>query len=61
MILQACSNLVNGIKSQTDGGNGIGRLQFLLGKGGTGKSFNLNAVITSLKQDLNFTSANYSK
>ena len=33
----------------------------MLGKGGTGKSFNLDAVVTSLKEELSYTSANYSK
>lgn len=61
MIFKACQDLQEGIESSTDGGEGIGRLQLLLGKGGTGKSFNLNAVITSLKSRLNFSRENYSK
>lgn len=54
-------SLQEGIESSTDGGDGIGRLQLLLGKGGIGKSLYFNAVITSLKSRLNFSHEHYSK
>ena len=37
----------------TDGGNDVSRLQLLLGKGGSGKSHVLDAVITTLKENDN--------
>lgn len=37
--------------SATDSGDGIGRLQLLLGKGGCGKSYVLDAVLTTLADE----------
>ena len=39
--------------SSTDGGAGIGCLQLLLGKGGCGKSFALNGMITTVASSEN--------
>ena len=57
MIVRACAADELSI---TDGGDGIGRLQILLGAGGTGKSFVIDAVITTLSQRYNWTDDKYS-
>ena len=46
-------------ESRTEGGNGIGRLQILLGQGGGGKSFTINSIITTLIQQHSFDQKNY--
>lgn len=51
MIVKACLDKDEGCKSSTDGGEGIGRLQILLGEGGTGKSYSIDAVITTLMNE----------
>eukprot|EP00563_Minutocellus_polymorphus_P006490 CAMPEP_0181033346 /NCGR_PEP_ID=MMETSP1070-20121207/7207_1 /TAXON_ID=265543 /ORGANISM="Minutocellus polymorphus, Strain NH13" /LENGTH=196 /DNA_ID=CAMNT_0023110765 /DNA_START=504 /DNA_END=1092 /DNA_ORIENTATION=+ len=48
---QSCRRLLLTDKtSSTDSGDGIGRLQLLLGKGGCGKSYVLDAVLTTLAE-----------
>ena len=47
MMVRACA-IDEGDESETEGGTEIGRLQILLGAGGTGKSFVIDAVITTL-------------
>ena len=58
MILSSCLQDPN--VSRTDGGSGIGRLQMLLGEGGCGRSFVIDAVITSLKCRHNWNDDNFS-
>jgi hypothetical protein len=38
-------------QSKTDGGNDVSRLQLVIGKGGAGKSYVLDSVISTLKRD----------
>eukprot|EP00957_Ditylum_brightwellii_P016999 1281464-Ditylum_brightwellii.AAC.1 len=37
----------------------MGRLHILLGKGGGGKSYTINAILTTLTSEDNFTAENY--
>ena len=37
----------------------VGRLQIIVGQGGCGKSFTVNAIITSLKEEYNWTEDNF--
>ena len=46
--------------SSTDEGDGIGRLQLLLGEGGVGKSFVIDAVLTTLKSKHDWSEDNFS-
>ena len=45
--------------SSTDGGPDISRLMILRGVGGTGKSFTINAVLSTLERDHGFSKDNY--
>ena len=47
-------------KRRTDNGQGIGCLQILLGAGGARKSFLIDPVVTTLKEDHSWSDANYS-
>ena len=57
MILRAC---ISEDISSTNGGEGLKRLQILLGAGGTGKSFVIASVITTLSKRYNWSTGNYS-
>jgi len=57
MIVSSCLLGVN--DSSTDGGDGIRRLQILLGPGGCGKSYVINAI-TTLMSAYRWTSDNLS-
>lgn len=50
---------LNAGESMTNGGNDVSRLQLLLGKGGSGKSHALDAVITTLKENDNYADENF--
>ena len=58
MIVSAC--LLNEGESSTDGGDNIGRLHMLLGAGGCGKSFVIDAVITTLTSNHGWNKDKYS-
>ena len=45
--------------STTDGGEGSGRLQILMGAGGTGKTFFNYSIIATLSQLYNWTKEKY--
>ena len=49
LIIRAM-NLAPG-QSKTDGGDDVSRLQLLIGKGGAGKSYVLDSVISTLKRE----------
>ena len=55
MIVASC---ISTEPSSTDGGDGIGRLQLLLGSSGSGKSYVLNAAITTLQKLYNWNDTN---
>ena len=46
-------------ESVTDGGNDVSRLQLILGKGGCGKSYVLDSVVTTMKNMHNYNDDNY--
>ena len=46
-------------ESISEGGEGVSRLLLILGKGGCGKSFVLDAAITTLKNKFSYTDENY--
>eukprot|EP00957_Ditylum_brightwellii_P210475 15365016-Ditylum_brightwellii.AAC.1 len=53
------STLLSPNESSTDGGEDIGRLQMMLGQGGGGKSYVIDAIITTLIERHQFTEDNY--
>eukprot|EP00957_Ditylum_brightwellii_P125360 9554536-Ditylum_brightwellii.AAC.1 len=53
------STLLPSGKSSTDGGSDVGRLHNLLGQGGGGKSYAIDAILTTLTSEHNFTADNY--
>ena len=55
MIVASC---ISTEPSSTDGGDGIGRLQLLIGSGGSGKSYVLDAAITTLQKLYNWNDTN---
>ena len=57
MIVKACC--LGSMESKTDGGAEIGRLQLLLGAGGCGKSYLIDAVLSSMCHDHGWISSNY--
>ena len=57
MIASSCISTAE--ESSTDiGGKGIGRLQMLLGSGGCGKSYVIDAVIMTLEKVYNWDMSN---
>ena len=53
------STLLPSGQSSTDGGSDVGRLHILLGQGGGGKSYAIDAILTTLTSEHNFTAENY--
>eukprot|EP00957_Ditylum_brightwellii_P072901 5540150-Ditylum_brightwellii.AAC.1 len=46
-------------QSSTDGGSDVGRFHILLGQDGGGKSYAIDAILTTLTSEHNFNADNY--
>eukprot|EP00957_Ditylum_brightwellii_P043003 3257514-Ditylum_brightwellii.AAC.1 len=57
-LVVRCTLLPSG-QSSSDGGSDVGRLHILLGQGGGGKSYAINAIITTLTSEHNYNADNY--